>query len=431
MTIRYRFPFGVISDTGVAQTATGSITVTETRFNISTTVEFTNELVGRWNNQISTGVVDIEMSDSLLYESKLYFEITCTLDNSDCILLVFMPELIHDKLLDSYLHAETQKVIDTEFSTSGTWQNLPIKNNQQANTTLVTYVQETEKTVVGHLANTFTFRETMIYAPAEPTKPELPLDQNIEYYLGKDRIKNLYFKPKIPAAWDIPARILNPAPNIRCSMKGFNRGDPREYWFNNLGYRSPFDYIEEELADKRIIVCAGDSDTFGVGLELDEIWPNLIRTDATVLNLSAAGISIDGITRMVVQTVQALGNSIDAVLALYPPLSLREFVSKKYKGGVHTHRNYNLPYADWWEHIDWQSNNYNFNKNQLLMESICAKHGIQFHDLYINRTDKKVPYDFFEYGVYSSPGKHTHQAIANYFNRKIHGEPTLYQTLQS
>jgi hypothetical protein len=431
MTIQYRFPFGVISDTGVAQTATGSITVTETRFNISTTVEFTNVSVGRWNNQISTGAVDIEMNDSLLYESELYFKITCTLDNSDCILLVFMPELIHDKLLDTYLYAEVQTVVDTEFSTSGTWQNLPIKNNQQANTTLVTYVQETEKTVIGNLANTFTFREEMIYVSAEPTKPDMPLDQNIEYYLGKDRLKNLYFKPTIPAAWEIPARILNPALNVRCSMKGFFRGDPKEYCFNNLGYRSQFDYIQEELADKRIVVCLGDSDTFGVGLELTEIWPNLVQTDATVLNLSVPGISIDGIARIVVQTVQALGSSVDAVLAFYPSMSLREFVSKKYKGGVHTHRNYNLPYADWWEHIDWQSNNYNFNKNQLLMQGICAKYGIQFHDLYINRTDKKVPYDFFEYGVYSSIGKVTHQAIGNYFSRKIKGEPSLFQTLQS
>jgi hypothetical protein len=106
-------------------------------------------------------------------------------------------------------------------------------------------------------------------------------------------------------------------------------------------------------------------------------------------------------------------------------------VSKRYKGGVHTHRNYNLPYADWWDHIDWQSNNYNFNKNRLLMENVCSRHNIAYHDLYINRDDNKVPFDFVEYGVYSSIGPHTHQAIANYFSRKLNNQPSLFQSLQS
>ena len=66
-----------------------------------------------------------------------------------------------------------------------------------------------------------------------------------------------------------------------------------------------------------------------------------------------------------------------------------------------------------------------------MMENICASHNIAYHDLYINRNDKKVPFDFVEYGVYSSIGPSTHQAIANYFNRKLNKKPSLFQTTQS
>jgi hypothetical protein len=431
MTIRYRFPFCVISNFGLDKTATGSITVTETRLNISNTVEFTQSKVGTWQDQTATNLLDIEMSEDLLFDSELLFDITCTLNDSDLIAIICTPELVHTQTVDAYILPKQQKVNDTDFLTTDTWHNLPISDGQLAQTILRTHVQETEKTVLGNLAKGITFRKTLTYVPSTPNKIGMTLDENIEYYLGKDRLKNLYFNAEIPAAWSIPSRIQNPAPIIKSSSVGFFKGDITEYHYNNLGYRSLFDYIAKELLEKRTILCLGDSDSFGIGVNHDKIWSNLLDTDATVLNLSVPGISIDGLTRIAVQTIQTLGNTVDAVLIHYPSMSLREFVSKQYKGGVHTHRNYNLPYKDWWDHIDWQSNNYNFNKNRLLMENICASHNIAYYDLYINRDDKKVPFDFVEYGVYSSIGPHTHRAIANYFNRKLKKEPSLFQTLQS
>jgi len=431
MTIRYRFPFCVISDFGLDKTATGTVTITETQLDIAQTVEFADLPVGTWNNQTVAGHLDIEMPEDLLFDSELLFDITCTLGDSDSIALIMRPELIHQQTVDAYVLPKRQIVVGTEFETTDTWHNLPLRNKQLAHTAVRTHVQETEKTVVGNLAKTITFRKTLTYVPAEPTKPGMDLDQNIEYYLGKDRLRNLYFDAEIPTAWSVPARIQNPAPIIKASSVGFFNGDSTEYHYNNLGYRSQFDYVLEELLEKRTVLCLGDSDTFGIGVEHDKIWPSLLDTDATVLNLSVPGISIDGLARIVAQTIQALGNTVDAVLIHYPSMSLREFVSKRYKGGVHTHRNYNLPYADWWDHIDWQSNNYNFHKNRLLMENICARHDVDYYDLYINREDKKVPFDFVEYGVYSSIGPHTHQAIANYFNRKLNGRPSLFHSLQS
>jgi hypothetical protein len=431
MTIRYRFPFCVISNFGIAKTATGSVTITETRLNISTSVEFNEFPAGTWQDQTATGLLDIEMAEDLLFDSELLFNITCSLGDSDLITIVHAPELVHTQTVDAYILPKQQKVVDTDFSTTNTWHNLPISNGQLAQVVLRTHVQETEKTVLENLAKGITFRKLLTYVPAEPTKPGMTLDENIEYYLGKDRLRNLYFAAEIPAAWSIPARIQNPASIVKASSVGFFKGDTTEYHYNNLGYRSRFDYVTEELLEKRTVLCLGDSDSFGIGVEHNKIWPNLLDTDATVLNLSVPGISTDGLARIVTQTVQALGSTIDAVLIHYPSMSLREFVSKRYKGGVHTHRNYNLPYKDWWDHIDWQSNNYNFNKNRLLMENVCARYKVAYHDLYINRDDKKVPFDFVEYGVYSSIGPHTHRAIANYFSRKLRNQPSLFQSLQS
>lgn len=430
MSIRYAFPFCAISDLGISKTVTGSLTATESTFGITATVDFTIA-AKTWNQQQPELTIAIEMDDSLLYDSELVFDFSCTLDADDCLVLVFEPALDHTQSLDACVRTLQQQIVDTDYVKTDIWYNLPVKANHVSRANIRTHVQETERTVVGHLADRITFRKTLTHIAAEPNKPGMNLDENIEYYLGKDRLKNLYFNAEIPPAWLIPARIQNPAPYINANAVGFFAGDTTEYCYNNLGYRSTVDYVLEDLLTKRVVICLGDSDSFGIGIEYDNIWPNLIDTDATVLNLSIPGISLDGITRIAAQTIQALGNTVDAVLIHYPPMSLREFVSKQYKGGVHTHRNYNLPYSDWWDHIDWQSNNYNFNKNRLLLENICARRDIEFYDLYINRDDKKVPFDFVEYGVYSSIGPHTHRAIANYFNRKLNNRPSFFESTQS
>jgi hypothetical protein len=430
MSILYTFPFCVISDFGTSKKVAGTLTVTESVFNTKNEITFVLD-AKTWNTQSPDLSINIEMSDLLLYDSELIFDFVCTLDADDCLVLIFDPQLEHTQSLDASIRTVSQQIVDTDYVKTDMWLNLPVKPAHTTRAKIRTHVQETKRTVVGHLADSITFRKTLTHILPSTIKPGMGIEQNIEYFLGKDRLKNLYFNSTIPAAWTIPARVHNLSPVINSNTVGFFSGDTIEYYYNNLGYRSTFDYVLDELLEKRIILCLGDSDSFGVGVDYANIWPNLIDTDAIVLNLSIPGISLDGITRIATQTIQALGNNIDTVLIHYPPMSLREVVSKKYKGGVHTHRNYNLPYADWWDHIDWQSNNYNFNKNRLLLENVSARYNIEFYDLYINRADAKVPYDFVEYGVYSSIGPHTHRAIANYFNRKINNQPSFFESTQS
>ena len=265
-------------------------------------------------------------------------------------------------------------------------------------------------------------------------KSTLSLEQQIEYYLGKDRLPNLHWKPEIPEAWTIPPRhngILTCNPRTHNVTVTLDEGIP--YKLNNLGYRSNFDYLVEELTTKQIILVLGDSDTFARGVEYDNTYSNLIqqyKSDHTVINLGINGLSPDGMTRIGAQTLLALKSAVKHVCVLWPVMSLREFVSKKYKCGVH-YASDHVPYTDWYEHIDWVSNNYNYQKNKVLLESTALSIGAGYHDLIINRYDKNAPttYSQVQGGTFTELDTSSHAAVAQYFIRKINGEPSLFEEI--
>lgn len=261
----------------------------------------------------------------------------------------------------------------------------------------------------------------------------LPLEKQIEYYLGKHQLPNLEWQPKIPNSWDIPTRpnIILCSPTSHDTTITLKEGVP--YTFNNLGYRSNFDFDLDKLKNKNIVLILGDSDTFGRGVYFDDIYSSKIQksVDYCVLNLGVCSVSPDAITRIGIQSMLALGSAIKHVCVLWPIFSLREFVSKTFKSGVHTLQTDNIPYANWWDHIDWVSNNYNYQKNRILLERTALSVGAQFHDLIINRNDKSVPTTFYpmDGGRFTELSTETHHAVANYFLRKINNQPSLYQEL--
>ena len=330
-----------------------------------------------------------------------------------------------------------QTVIDTDFDKSNTWYNMPLLDSQQA--TCIIEIpnrcrkdKETINDVVDFLRDKVSYENILTYKTKEQNRPHLTVEENIEYYLGKDRYKNLFFAPTLPATWDIPARPL--VKGSTANNVDHDTDQQIEYRFNNLGYRSNFDYDLQELKEKLLVLCLGDSDVFGAYNDLDSIWTSQLQQklpDATVLNFGIRGISGDGMTRIGVRAIEALKSSIVAVCVHWPPPALREVVSKTFKCGVHTHRNYYLPYDDWWKHIDWHSNNYNYYKNQILLSSVCNKYNIPYYELISNKDDPTVPYDVCRYGVYDSFGPATHTATANYFYKKITNQPSLFESLQS
>ena len=435
MSISITFPYSAISDFGLSEIITGSVTVSVPASNLTVTEQFSLAATN-WAQQARQQDIRIELDDSLLIDSEMVFTIDCKVAGSNNLVLIHAPNLIRDHVLDASLLIKKQQVTTTDFLFENTsWNNIPLKDGQQAEVTLQTCVNDTIKSVVGFVSKDIVFREELTYVSKQPNKAGLTVEENIEYYLGKDSFKNLFFSQTLPTAWDIPPRPKNPFTKINQSIQvtGFFPGDPTTYNYNNLGYRSLIDF-DHGLQDKPIILCLGDSDAFGVGVDYSNIWSSKLQQqypDAVVINMSVPGISIDGIARIGYRAISVLGKQLVAVCTQYSPASLREFVSKNYQGGVHTHRNYNLPYQDWWKHIDWQSNNYSFFKNKVLLDSVCASHSVPHYDLYINKNDGKVPYDAVEYGVYTSIGPQTHQAIANYFYKKITQKPSLFQTSQS
>ena len=111
-------------------------------------------------------------------------------------------------------------------------------------------------------------------------------------------------------------------------------------------------------------------------------------------------------------------------------MSTREFVSKKFQGGIYTEAN-ETPYTDWWEHIDWVSNNYNFQKNKTLLSAVAASASVQFHDLMLNREANRVDGMFTKLPSLTlnltQLTKESHTAIGRYFIRKINNNPSYYQ----
>lgn len=402
MSVIFSFPFCGISDFGTNKLITGTVTVTSITYGISV-----NQTVSlnsmTWDNNSSVAQIKITSDNDVYTNVPLDFEISVKVDDPTCLFLFYHPELVTLKSLYYEMFPENRE-----------WINVPLKDSEKHKCRVNFRAHENNDSVVPELADKIEYRDKLTYV-------ERPMgEHDIDYYLGKDTFKNLFFNNKIPTAWDIPSRTTSftdrhPVNETIAYYDGI------EYQYNNLGYRSTFDYTDK-LKNKKVILCLGDSDLFGSGLNYQDTWScqlqELVGNEYTVMNMGIRGASADAIARIGVSTMTALPNIV-ATLVQWPHTSLREFVSKTYKGGVHTHRNYDLPYEDWWKHIDWQSNNYNYNKNKILLENTASGYGIQYCDLYINRDDPKVPYDFVEFGMYSCVGPKTSRAIARYFDKKL------------
>jgi hypothetical protein len=246
--------------------------------------------------------------------------------------------------------------------------------------------------------------------------------KKIEYYLGKDHFKDKYFKKEFPPAYkDIHSRELSVEEYISKTLY-LNHWYPNiEFKLNNLGYRSHFDYQLTDLIGKKIIACFGCTDTFGMNHQYEHTWPYLLSLEAdnfTVLNLGIIGASADTISRILIKLTGVL--EIEHACILWPHNNRREFVSKEYTGIITTHNQVDTPYEDYWDFIDWKSDNYNFFKNYHLCKNLCENKKIHFNELLINRFDKKVPFDYS--GNYYALGPNSHCAIANYFFKKINDD---------
>jgi hypothetical protein len=259
--------------------------------------------------------------------------------------------------------------------------------------------------------------------------------EQIEYYFGKDRYPNLFFQSRIPDALEIPGSRREFTGGIQwadCRNTTITH-DGIEYQFNNLGYRSHYDYHVDELKNKKNILCVGDSDIFAPYKHYNDIWTTRLQTfmpEHNILTLGLPGWAGDTVSRSTVSTIKALGSSIDHVCVIWPQDNRREFIKKDFKkitgnGEAPT----DIPFEDYWDQIDWVSNNYNYYKNRELVEFACRANGSGFTDLLIVTIGKYVKFDGERFGK-GVMGIKSHEALCNWFYKKINGLPSLYETLK-
>jgi hypothetical protein len=244
----------------------------------------------------------------------------------------------------------------------------------------------------------------------------------IEQSLGTTRHKNLYFKGKIPSAWEFEGYHIKLQEYVNQHIAPIKE----TYTINNLGYNSTFDY-DEQLLKQNNILCLGDSNTFGLLLKKELTWVShldKLLPDTNVLNLGLPGAGADTVTRICANTIDALKDKVQAVFVIWPPYLRREFASIKFQSMVYKTPNNDetIPYPEYWDFIDWKSNSYNFHKNKILLSSICKANNILYEELEINYDDPDIKEDMIKsYGQeeYTTIGFDTHHAVANYFYKKL------------
>jgi hypothetical protein len=246
---------------------------------------------------------------------------------------------------------------------------------------------------------------------------------SIDQYLGTTKHKNIYFPGTgIPPAWVFKSHHTD----LYRAKNSIIRPLGIDYTINNLGYNSRFDY-DDSLTHAPSILCLGDSNVFGLHLEKDRTFADLLQQqmpDIRVLNLGLPGGGADSVTRIGVNTVMFLKN-IQAVFVVWPTYLRREFASIRHHGLIYRTGDDSpepIPYPEYWDFIDWRANSYNFHKNRIMLSAVCESHKIMFVDLEINYEQEHIHADTIEtYGKNENTtfGFRTHRAIADYFANKI------------
>ena len=137
---------------------------------------------------------------------------------------------------------------------------------------------------------------------------------------------------------------------------------PIDYRFNSYGFRD-----EEFVKDESSIVCIGGSQSFGVGVALEDTWPYLLGKllDKKTYNLSIPAGSMDAIYRILSQWLPEINPY--AVCIVKPPSARRELFT------LHAHQNIG-PWADEEYHMFIESKdevNLNISRN---MDAIKTLH---------------------------------------------------------
>ena len=150
------------------------------------------------------------------------------------------------------------------------------------------------------------------------------------------------------------------------------------YTFNELGYRGP--WMERDLPNA--IWCFGDSQTAGMGLHEQDLWPTLLgeALDKRTINLGIGGASNDTIARTLVSATAQYRPKAICVLLTAP--NRREVICNAGKSTLFPQAIKYIDtldkklYTTYLDSVDDTSNQINYDKNLVLIQSRCREMSI-------------------------------------------------------
>jgi hypothetical protein len=201
------------------------------------------------------------------------------------------------------------------------------------------------------------------------------------------------FSPQIPPAWLAYKEAEKVAGKIYCTATEkvvTAESDQGVYYnINTYGYREA-EYANTYFEYEKVILTFGHSCVFGTTVRNEYSWPRLLeRTlpNTRVLNFGIPGASMDTIARMVtcvVPYIKPLCRKLE-VVCLWAQKERREIFQENYKTSWSPWKE--PPFPEFILSIDKISNNYNYQKNKVMIEAVCAQHDVS---LYV------VPWEIYE-----------------------------------
>jgi len=204
-----------------------------------------------------------------------------------------------------------------------------------------------------------------------------------------------WWKPGIPSIDDVTHGAINPKSTTLKwfgmdneihfdSIKethndwGFTK-DNVNYTFNSLGYRNDEPEGERDFT----VLISGDSHTFGIALDNEQIWPSQFKIflqqqypKCKVINISCPGGSNDWISRSLSCAIQTV--KPDLVIAVYTYPNRREAI---WDSGFLWQLNTTVPdnprqneyeeFQSWFMTINEHTDYYNMMKNHWLVKLAC------------------------------------------------------------
>lgn len=185
-----------------------------------------------------------------------------------------------------------------------------------------------------------------------------------------------------------------------------------EYRMNRHGFRG----IEfDEPAEFKILV-SGCSHTMGIGIREEDTWCNQFATriaGAKVYNLALYSRSPDYVVRSIYKAINIVKPNL--VMVLWPDRGRGELADASING-IKFWLASDQDYPTWF--LDREVQRYQFQKNQIMLESICSANGIPFLGFERMYLAKNVcNFDYLARDLMHD-GPNWHGEIANHYWKK-------------